>query len=138
MDKQAMIDKLQGIRGVALSALTDEGEIAKESQLSFIADMADAILYELDFDGSESSKSEQQDTYSYVIVMKNERVNIVDADDAFAMARANEQGWQIVAKGEATVDAYELMHGFQVECESRYFNLRKRLDQVADAFNGLD
>ena len=137
MDKHAMIDKLQGIRGAALSALTDEDEIANESQLSFIADMADTILYELDFDGSESSKSEQQGMHSYVIVIKNERVKIIDADDAFIMARARDQGWQIVVKGEASVDAYELMHGLQLECEGRYFDLRRRLDRVADALNGM-
>ena len=135
MDKQTMIDKLEGIQGAALSALAEDGEIANESELSFIERMASDVLAELG--ATDVQQAEEPEAYQYAIMMKNEYTRIVDAADSQTMKRAHDQGWHIVAQGKAAVSAHDMQHGEQLECEDRYFGLRKRIDKALDALNGL-
>lgn len=137
MDKQTMIDKLEGIQGAALSALSEEGEIANESQLSFIARMARDVLNELRATDLKPANSEQPEAYQYAIMMKGESAKIVDAADTQAMERAQDLGRHIVAQGKAEVSVYSIQYGLQVNSEERYYSLRKRIDKAIDALNGM-
>lgn len=76
------------------------------------------------------------DKHRIAIVMKGENARIIDADDVEAVERNQRLGWQVVLISESPVNSYDLMHGFQVECEKRYAKLLDRIENAIKALNG--